>query len=184
MIVGLGPDHEAVLASLQVGLPLVERPYAELAERLDLSEDRVIECIAAIREAGIVKRYGLVVRHHQLGYRANAMIVWDVPDHGVDAYGAAAATSPVVTLCYRRRRAADVWPYNLYCMIHGRDRATVLDQYERLQRDVGLDAYPSQVLFSRTCFKQCGGRYVARTERDFPRPPVDVPLPIALDIQP
>ena len=42
------------------------------------------------------------------------------------------AREPGVTLAYRRERGAG-WPYNLYCMVHGRDRASVLAEVARLQ---------------------------------------------------
>jgi DNA-binding Lrp family transcriptional regulator len=65
----------------------------------------------------------VVVRHHELGYRANAMVVFDVPDAEVDRIGGQLAAEAGVTLCYRRSRSLPHWPYNLYCMVHGRSRA-------------------------------------------------------------
>ena len=43
-------------------------------------------------------RFGLVVRHHELGYRANAMVVWDVPDAEVRAAGSRLAALDFVVL--------------------------------------------------------------------------------------
>jgi hypothetical protein len=65
-----------------------------------------------------------------------------------------------VTLCYRRPRRPPRWPYNLFCMIHGRDRQTVLGLVECLVVEGGLAGMPCSVLFSRRRFKQCGGRYL------------------------
>ena len=39
------------------------------------------------RNAGLIKRMGVVVRHRALGYRANAMVVWDVPDNELERVG-------------------------------------------------------------------------------------------------
>jgi hypothetical protein len=100
-----------------------------------------------------------VVRHHELGFTANAMTVWNVPDAKADAAGAAVAAHPFVTLCYRRPRRLPDWPYNLFCMVHGRDRDTVLSQIETLNRVAGLGGYPHAILFSRRRFKQRGARY-------------------------
>jgi DNA-binding Lrp family transcriptional regulator len=74
-------------------------------------------------EEGAIKRFGVVVRHHELGFRANAMLVHDIPDERVSDIGRALAEEPAVTLCYRRPRRLPDWPYNLFCMIHGRERA-------------------------------------------------------------
>jgi len=101
------------------------------------------------------------VRHRPLGYTANAMVVFDVPDHAVAGIAPRLAACDWVTLCYRRPRRPPHWPYNLFCMIHGRDRATVQAQIERLVAGCGLDRVPRAVLFSTRCFKQEGARYRA-----------------------
>jgi DNA-binding Lrp family transcriptional regulator len=105
---------------------------------------------------GMIKRFGVVVRHHELGYRSNAMVVFDLPDDVVDGIGARLAAEPGVTLCYRRRRSLPDWPYNLYCMVHGRSRDEAQPVIERL---VAIAGAPATVLFSTRRFKQCGARY-------------------------
>ncbi len=151
-----------LLRALQDGLELLPRPYSRLAMRADLGEDEVLRLIQDWLARAFVKRFGVVVRHHELGYTANAMCVWDVPDEEVAALGARLASEPAVTLCYRRARAlaqAD-WPYNLFCMIHGRNRDQVLAEVAALRVRHGLAAYPQAVLFSVRRFKQRGARYL------------------------
>ena len=148
-----------LLAALQDGLPLSARPYADIGKTIGLSERDVIARLAALRDAGVVKRLGLVVRHHENGYRANAMVTWDVPDAQVSELGRTLAAYPFVTLCYRRVRQPPVWPYNLYCMIHGKDRGTVEESIRVLTSDGGMADYPHQVLFSRRRFKQRGAYF-------------------------
>ena len=151
-----------ILAEIAGGLPLAPAPYAVVGLRLGVEESEVIARIKGMIARGIIRRFGAVVRHHELGFTANAMTVWDVPDHKTDAIGATVAAYPFVTLCYRRPRRLPAWPYNFFCMIHGRDRATVLDQVEILNRLAGLGRFPHAVLFSRRRFKQRGARYVHR----------------------
>ena len=148
-----------LLATLQDGLPLVERPYAHIADRLGVGEDDVLERLAVLQDNGTISRFGVVVSHRELGYRANAMVVWDVPDELVDACGQRLAELPFVTLSYRRPRRPPAWPYNLFCMIHGRDRNRVLAEVESATRAAGLVGRERAVLFSRRCFKQRGARY-------------------------
>jgi DNA-binding Lrp family transcriptional regulator len=154
----------ALLHALQDGLPLVARPYAVLGSRLGMSEGEVLARIWLLRERGIIKRFGVVVRHHELGYRANAMVVWDVPDDLVDEAGSDLGAVPYVTLCYRRPRRLPSWPYNLFTMIHGRDRAQVLERVDELVEVCDLEDIRYQVLFSRRRFKQRGARYDDPTE--------------------
>lgn len=153
-------EHEArLIEALQRGLPLVPRPYAALAARVGLSETRVIALIRSLQNEGVIKRFGVIVRHHELGYRANAMVVWNVPDDQVTELGARIARLDYVTLCYRRARHLPQWPYNLYCMIHGRDRDRVRERISELIDICGLQGVLHEVLFSRRRFKQRGARY-------------------------
>ena len=155
----LSATDRDLLAALQDGLPLTARPYADLAERLGLREADVLARLERLQADGTVKRFGVVVRHRQLGYRANAMTVWDVPDHRVRAAGHALAGLDYVTLSYRRPRRRPHWPYNLFAMIHGIDRDRVLALIDDATRMAGLDDCPRDVLFSTRCFKQRGARY-------------------------
>ena len=151
-------DKEQPLAALvEEGLPLVERPFRVWAQTLGWSEFAVLQTLTDWLAQGTLRRFGMVVRHHEMGFDANAMTVFDVPDHLIDAYGDRLARHPGVTLAYRRERAS-AWPFNLYCMVHGRERGDVLRLIEELTHTCGLEQMPRQVLFSRRRFKQVGGR--------------------------
>lgn len=156
----------ALIGAIQGGLPLVPRPFAALAEQLGLSEPYILERVQALQDNGVIKRMGLVVRHHELGYGANAMVVWDVPDSEVSELGRCLSKFEFVTLCYRRPRQGREWPYNLFCMIHGRDRDEVIGKVRQLVQCCGLEDIPHNVLFSRRRFKQRGARYRNAAERE------------------
>ena len=145
-----------ILAAIEDGLPLVERPYLAVADELQLGEGDVIGRLEHLIAAGVVTRFGCVVRHDKLGYRANAMAVWDVPDEMVNSVAAMFARHPAVTLCYQRPRRPPLWPYNLFCMVHAksRDEAYAVIDDINLQADMGL--HRQAVLFSKRCFKQRG----------------------------
>lgn len=152
--------QRSLIGILQGGLPMVSEPYREIAERLGTSEATIIEQISDWQTAGIIKRFGVVVRHHELGYTANAMVVWDIPDHQVEAIGQLLAKDQAVSLCYQRPRRLPDWHYNLFCMIHGKDRATVEAHIEQLAQQHGLQQVQRQSLFSLKRFKQRGAHYV------------------------
>ncbi len=158
-----GTADSALIRAIQGGLPLVERPFAAIAAELGWTEEAVIERIRALQAQGAIKRLGVVVRHQELGYGANAMVVWDLPDAQVDTLGQRIGALPFVTLCYRRPRRPPAWPYNLFTMIHGHDRAAVLTQVARLQTDLERELGPldNAVLFSGQRFKQRGAFYSA-----------------------
>jgi len=149
-----------LLAALQDGLPLEPVPFHALGRRVGLGEKAVIEFIRRWLADGLFKRFGVVVRHHELGFRANAMCVWDIPDERVGEVGRALAAEPAVTLCYRRERALPHWRHNLFCMIHGRTREAVLAVRRDIGARLGLERWPGEVLFSVRRFKQQGARYL------------------------
>ena len=148
-----------LVSVLQEGLPLFMRPFSLIAERIGASESDVLGRIGRWLEEGAIKRFGVVVRHHELGFRANAMVVHDIADDRVSELGRLLAEEPAVTLCYRRPRVLPDWPYNLFCMIHGRERGEVEDIIAELRQRHGLLDAPHEVLFSLTRYKQNGARY-------------------------
>jgi hypothetical protein len=89
------------------------------------------------------------------------MVVWDIPDEEVSAVGRCFGAFDFVTLCYQRPRRLPRWRYNLFTMIHGRDRAQVLGRVEELASRCALGEPPHAVLFSRRRFKQRGAHYGA-----------------------
>jgi len=156
----LHPDFEqALIEALSQGLPLVKRPYAAIAEQIGCTEALVIEGIQRIYQRGDIKRFGVIVRHRKLGYRANAMVVWDIADEQVAEVGKCMGRYEFVTLCYQRPRRLPVWPYNLFCMIHGQDAEDVKQQVEFIAEQCSLQDIPRDILFSGRCFKQRGAHY-------------------------
>ena len=155
----IDPTDLALMRCIENGLPLVKRPYAEIGNRLGMSEATVIRRIASLQRQQLIKRFGVVVRHRELGYKANAMVVWDIPDDQVASYGHCLGKFAHVTLCYQRPRHLPQWPYNLFTMIHGRDKKEVLANVEAIVNECGLSDTPREVLFSGRRFKQRGARY-------------------------
>jgi len=144
---------------IAAGLPLTHRPYAVIAEQLDCSEQQVIERIVRLQGLGHIKRYGVVVRHHELGYTANGMVVWDIPDDRVTELGLCIGKFDCVTLSYRRPRRLPDWPYNLFTMVHGRSRQEVLASVDHIVEHCRLQDIDRDILFSTRRFKQRGARY-------------------------
>ena len=100
----LSAEQEKLVSALQDGLPLTPRPYRDIGTRIGVDEQAVINGICRLQRDGVIKRFGVIVRHRALGIVANAMLVFDVPDDAVDAIGAWLGEDACVTLCYRRPR--------------------------------------------------------------------------------
>jgi len=150
-------DRQIILAT-QSGLPLVPEPYRAVAEPLGLSAEEVIQRLARMQETGVVRRIGIVPNHYALGYQANGMTVWDVVDTEVDALGEQVGRLAFVSHCYRRPRRLPAWPYNLFAMVHGRDRDEVADYVAEIADLLGLACRGRDILYSRGILKKTGLR--------------------------
>jgi len=150
-------DRRLILAT-QAGLPLTSRPFATVGAQLGIEESEVIERFKRLKAAGVVRRIAVVPNHYAVGYRANAMTVWDVPDDRIDEVGRRVGALDFVSHCYRRPRHIPAWRYNLFAMVHGRDREEAERRITKLRAVIGEDAEAHDVLWSRRILKKTGLR--------------------------
>lgn len=150
-----------IIKATQEGLPLSLRPYDDVAAKIGVEPAEVIARLKHMLEGGIIRRIGLVPNHYALGYRGNGMTVWDVPDELIEELGKKAGALDYVSHCYQRPRHLPDWPYNLFCMVHGKDRESVVEQTERLARVLGSAVRDYHILFSTRILKKTGLRLVA-----------------------
>ena len=148
----------AVVKAAQAGLPLVPRPYAALATDAGIGEPQLLSILQDMLADGRIRRIGAVPNHYALGYRANAMSVWDVADEAVDELGRAVGALPFVTHCYRRPRRLPAWRYNLFAMVHGKDRAETARKIGEIEIVLGEHARAHDVLYSTRILKKTGLR--------------------------
>jgi len=148
-----------LLDALQGGIPIAAEPYKVIGDKIGMSEEEVLLRLTNLLDVGTLKRFGIIVRHHELGYRCNGMCVWEVPEDRLVEIGQKFSKYDFVTLCYERPKRLPDWPYNLFCMIHGKERDTVIAQAEQLARDNDLLDIKRDILFSTKRFKQRGAHY-------------------------
>jgi hypothetical protein len=67
-----------------------------------------------------------------------------------------------VSHCYLRPRALPDWPYNLFAMVHGGDRAEVEDKRARIADLLGPGCRASDILYSTRILKKTGLRLQQR----------------------
>ncbi|MGD8842752.1 MAG: Lrp/AsnC family transcriptional regulator [Gammaproteobacteria bacterium] len=150
-----------LLAATQAGLPLCADPWAELAQRLDSNPALVLDRLRKMLAAGAIRRIGAVPNHYRLGLRGNGMSVWDVPDDMAASLGERIGQLDCVSHCYLRPRHAGVWPYNLFAMLHGRDRERVRDKARQIEHLLGRHCRGHDILFSSAVLKKTGLRLAA-----------------------
>lgn len=144
-------DKQLVLL-LSGDLPETLTPYRDVALRLQgLAEEELLGSIKRFKKSGILRRFGAVLRHHQAGFAANAMVVYQVPEEEIERTAEAIASSPAVSHCYQRETRPG-WPYNLYAMVHGRTKQQCQEVAAGIARSIGNPNY--RLLFSVREFKK------------------------------
>ncbi|MEO6352827.1 MAG: Lrp/AsnC family transcriptional regulator [Burkholderiaceae bacterium] len=154
----------AIIVATQGGLPLVARPYHAIAESLQLEPQQVMERMLRMQQVGVVRRIGVVPNHYAIGYRANGMSVWDVPDTLVDKLGASVGSFAFVSHCYCRPRRLPEWPYNLFAMVHGKSRDEVEAQVAKIAAFLGEHVRSHTILYSTRILKKTGLRLNQQTK--------------------
>jgi siroheme decarboxylase len=140
-----------IVRCIQEDLPLVEKPFADWAARVAMTEEGLLELIAQWLSLGFMRRFAAVLNHREVGFSANGMVVWNSPIERIDECGRILASHSEVSHCYHRPAYA-VWPFNLYAMIHGRSVDDCKNTAEKLGKAIHLDEY--RILFSTKEFKK------------------------------
>jgi DNA-binding Lrp family transcriptional regulator len=147
---------KALVRLLQGDIPVVERPFAVAAAEAGMSEEEAVRRIDGWRKAGVIRRFGAVVRHQQLGFAANGMAVFRVDGGAVDEAGKVAAGRREVSHCYRRPSLPG-FPYELFAMIHGQSEGEVRAVAAEIAQKAGVREY--DVLFSTREYKKVSMEY-------------------------
>lgn len=148
----------AIIRATQEGLPLLPRPYHAIARQLDIDVEELMQRMERMLDSGIIRRIGLVPNHYAIGFRANGMTVWDVPDESVQRLGRRIGQLDFVSHCYHRPRHLPEWPYNLFAMVHGRTRDEVSDKVDSIAALLGEDDRGHEILYSSRILKKTGLR--------------------------
>lgn len=135
----LTPLERQYILATQQGLPIVERPYDVIAQKLNISVEQVLHLTKDLQERGIIRRIAAVPNHYKIGYKFNGMTVWDVADDKISEFGQRIGKLPFVSHCYQRPRHLPHWHYNLFAMVHGKNQQEIQkyrSQIKELLNDV------------------------------------------------
>ena len=155
--------EKQVIAIIQEDMPIVARPYAVMAEQLNIEEEQLLAILRSLVDRGIIRRFGATLRHQKSGYKANAMVAWQVDEERIEETGRIMSAFAAVSHCYRRD-PNDQWPYNLYTMVHGRNEEQCRKTVRQMAERSGVSAYT--MLFSRRELKKTSMKYFGTSRFD------------------
>ncbi|MFH1777671.1 MAG: Lrp/AsnC family transcriptional regulator [Candidatus Omnitrophota bacterium] len=126
-----------LLKVLGTDIPNTLRPFLKIARQLNTTEDKVISEIKALMASGIIRRFAAVLNHNRVGYKTNCLCAWKVPQRKISKVGKIIAGFDEVSHCYVRKAYCH-WPYNLYAMIHARNRQELDKIILQISRSTGI----------------------------------------------
>lgn len=147
---------QAIISLLSKDIPLCSRPFEKLALKLGIEEKRLIGRLKAYKLSGLMRKFSAALNHRKIGFKYNAMVVWNIPDKLIDRSGSLLAALTQVSHCYQRKKAPG-WDYNLYSMIHGKSGNECLDLIRNISKQIGCKDY--KVLFSSQEYKKTAAKY-------------------------
>jgi DNA-binding Lrp family transcriptional regulator len=148
--------------ALQGDLDDSAEPYVRIAEGLNVSEEEVIRRIRRMKDEGVIRRIGAMIRHIEAGISFNGMVVWKVEPDRVEGVGHLLATFPEVTHCYERPPFGQKGG-TLFTMVHAASEQECLDTVKRMAEQIGVDEY--EILFSARELKKISMTYFDEDEQ-------------------
>jgi len=144
------------IRELQKNMEIVDEPFVNAAKNLGMTEQEVFEKMKHYEDIGVMRRFAAILRHRQIGFTANGMIVWKVDKDKIPEVGATLGSFPQVSHCYERPTYPD-WPYNVFSMIHCKTHDEAYDVAKTIQDQIHVDDY--NILFSTREFKKTRVEY-------------------------
>jgi len=136
----LSPDDLRILDRLHGDLPLSDRPFADVAAELGLSEDSLLERVRHWLAHGLLTRFGPLYQIERAGGRF-VLCAIAVPPERFDAVAAIVNAFPEVAHNYRRTHRLNMW-----FVVAAETPAGADDAQRRIEAATGLPvlAFPKE----------------------------------------
>ena len=80
-------QEKEIVRILDKNMPRVGNPYEVIAAEVGIAEDELLLKLNRWKESGVIRRMAMIVYHHRLGFKANAMCVWHIDESRVNEAG-------------------------------------------------------------------------------------------------
>lgn len=129
------PDEvdQRLLNALQAGIPLTRRPYAAIADRVDVPEDEVLRRMGVLKDAAIIRQVSAIFDTRALGY-ASTLVAAAYPDDLLFEAAKVINGHPGVSHNYRRTHHFNMW---FTLAVEPDARMSLEDTLEVLARETG-----------------------------------------------
>jgi DNA-binding Lrp family transcriptional regulator len=121
-----------IIDLMQGDFPICERPYAEVAARLGISEDELLLRLENLLATKVLTRFGPMYQIERLG-GAFTLAALAVPEQRYEEVTAQVNALPQVAHNYRREHALNMW-----FVLATETPAGIAEAIARIERDTGL----------------------------------------------
>ncbi len=149
--IDLSPKHISVIKELQKDIDIVEEPFKEAIDRLNISTEEFFDIAQELKDSGVMRRFATILNHRKAGFGANAMSVWVAPEDKAEEIGKEIANFSAVSHCYLRPSYPN-WRYNLFAMVHAKTQEECDSLIDEMAKESGLKEYGK--LYSTVEFKK------------------------------
>ncbi|OLD22759.1 MAG: transcriptional regulator [Thaumarchaeota archaeon 13_1_20CM_2_39_20] len=160
-------EDKDCIRELQRDLEIIERPFLKSAQKIGVTEEQLLEKAKYYEDIGVMRRFAAILRHREVGFVANGMIVWKVPTERIEEVGTKLGSFPQVSHCYQRPVYPD-WPYSVFSMVHCKTSEEAQDMANQIQKLIDVDEY--KILFSSREFKKTRVEYFVEHEFEIEEP--------------
>lgn len=133
---------------------LCTRPFLKAARDLSMAESELVDLLSGLQKKGIIKHLRGLINHVNAGYWQNALIAWKSgcgnKKKEEELVKDVFLAEPRITHCYKRK-AHKAFSYNLYIMMHARNRKDILEFVKRNARRFNLE---QEILFTERELKK------------------------------
>jgi len=157
-------EDKSFIRELQKDMEIIDEPFVKAANNLGITEQELFAKMKHYEDSGVMRRFAAILRHRQVGFTANGMIVWQVPKDRISEVGGMLGSFPQVSHCYERPTYAD-WPYNVFSMIHCKTHEEANEMAKTIQEQIHVDDY--RILFSSREFKKTRVEYFVENTFNF-----------------
>ncbi len=149
---------QKLLARIEKGIPLIPEPFYEVAHELGITQKEVIARLNSLKKEGVIRKFGASIKPNNVGFSANALVAWKVPSHRIEEVGSQLSKLSGISHCYERRPIRGRWEYNLYTVMHARERGCIQDTVNQISVGMAISEY--KILYSTRDLKRmkfCSG---------------------------
>ncbi|MDQ7032091.1 MAG: AsnC family transcriptional regulator [Desulfonauticus sp.] len=127
--------NRQILDIIQTDFPLVSRPYAEIGQKLGLSEQEVFDRVMELKRQGVIRRIGANFQSRKLGW-FSTLCAAKVPEDQLDSFVQVVNSYPGVTHNYLRKHEFNIW----FTFI-GPSEEDINKCLEEIKQKTGIEVY-------------------------------------------